>query len=304
MTKRRHKKYVKWIIIALVFIAVVSFIVIFTKGTLLHNNNTEAGLASYEDEQNDDGVLEVHFFDVGEADSALVSFSDHHMLIDGGYPSESSFLYSYLKNHQIDHLDYIVCSHAHEDHVGGLAGALNAVTVGTAFAPVEEAEGRSFEGFVKYLKKQGKTITVPKPGDKVYLGDARVMFLGPVDMSLAEEDLNNSSIILQVKYKKTSILFTGDAGMPEEASVVASGMNLRSTVLKVGHHGSSTSSSETFLRRVRPKYCVISVGKDNPYGHPHEETISRLEQFTKEIYRTDRDGEIVCICDGRDVRIE
>ena len=304
MTKRRHKKYVKWIIIALVFIAVVSFIVIFTKGTLLHNNNTEAGLASYEDEQNDDGVLEVHFFDVGEADSALVSFGDHHMLIDGGYPSESSFLYSYLKNHQIDHLDYIVCSHAHEDHVGGLAGALNAVTVGTAFAPVEEAEGRSFEGFVKYLKKQGKTITVPKPGDKVYLGDARVMFLGPVDMSLAEEDLNNSSIILQVKYKKTSILFTGDAGMPEEASVVASGMNLRSTVLKVGHHGSSTSSSETFLRRVRPKYCVISVGKDNPYGHPHEETISRLEQFTKEIYRTDRDGEIVCICDGRDVRIE
>lgn len=289
-------------------IAIVLVVAIVMIGGRLQSNRSSSSLlgaqANLQSSSKDDDQLEVHFFDVGEADSALVSFGEHYMLIDGGSPKDSSFIYTYLKEHGINHLDYIVCSHEHEDHVGGLAGALNYATVGTAFVPVTDGEGRAFESFVKYLKKQDKVITVPSPGDKVYLGDARVTFLGPVDMQLAENNPNNSSIILQIKYKKIAFLFTGDSEAEEEISVATAGRNLRCTVLKVAHHGSSTSSVDSFLKKARPKYCVISVGKDNSYGHPDELVVERLRKYANEIYRTDVDGEIVCATDGRKITVK
>lgn len=246
----------------------------------------------------DGSTFEIHFFDVGEADSALVECDGHYMLIDGGNPGSSSFLYSYLQKHGIEYLDYIVCSHAHADHVGGLAGALNYATVGTAYAPVTEYDSRAFNSFVKYLSEQGKEITIPSPGDTIMLGVAKITFIGPVDMSLAEINHNNASIILRIEYGCTSFLFTGDAEIEEETSVIVTRSELHSTLLKVGHHGSYTSSSEPFVAAVNPNYAIISVGKDNEYGHPHDIALERLQNYCSDIYRTDLLGEIVCYSDG------
>lgn len=249
-------------------------------------------------QQPEGSTFEIHFFDVGEGDSALVECDGHYMLIDGGNPGSSSFLYSYLKKHEIDYLDYIVCSHAHTDHVGGLAGALNYATVGVAYAPVTEYDSRAFNGFLKYLSAQSKEIVIPSPGDIITLGNATVTFMGPIDMTLAEQNMNNSSIILRVEYGYTSFLFTGDAEIEEELSLITSGFELQSTLIKVGHHGSYTSSSDAFLSSVDPDYAVISVGEGNEYGHPHDVTLNRLSNVCDSIYRTDIDGEITCISDG------
>ncbi len=252
----------------------------------------------------EDSTFEICFFDVGEADSALVECDGHYMLIDGGLPESSDFLYSYLETYSIRHLDYIVCSHAHIDHVGGLAGALKYASVGTAFAPVAEYESRSFNSFLRYLNAHGGSITMPEPGDAVMLGSARVTFIGPVDKELAELNANNSSIILRIEYGATSFLFTGDAEIAEELSVIDSGQTLKSTLLKVGHHGSYTSSTTDFLNAVLPEYAVISAGKDNEHGHPHDVVLERLSEYCKKVYRTDLDGEIVCRSDGKKLSFE
>ena len=210
-------------------------------------------------------------------------------------------MYSYLQRNGITYLDYILCSHPHVDHVGGLAGALNYASVGAAYCPVTEYNSRAFSSFVKYLAAQGKTITVPSPGETIRLGSAAVTFIGPADRTIAEEDENNASLILRIEYGATSFLFTGDAGKEEELSVLRTGEELRSTLLKVGHHGSYTASSKEFLEAVQPEYAIISVGKDNDYNHPHTSVLKRLEQFCDTVYRTDIDGEIVCRSDGKNL---
>ena len=245
------------------------------------------------------GSIEISFFDVGEADCTLVNCNGKFMLIDGGNAGNSSFLYSYLQQHAIEYLDYIICTHAHADHVGGLAGALNYAKVGTAFAPVTEYDSRTFESFVKYLAEQGKQITVPQPGETLDLGGAAVTFLAPISSS---DNPNNTSIVVRIEYGTTSFLFTGDAEREEEIEILESGRSVRSTVLKVGHHGSSTSSSLPFVTAVAAKYAVISVGEGNEYGHPDEEVLDRLSDC--EIYRTDMDGTIICRSDGNTVSFE
>lgn len=248
--------------------------------------------------------FEIHFFDVGEADSSLIECDGHYMLIDGGNPSSSSFLYSYLEKHGIKYLDYIICSHPHTDHVGGLAGALNYASVGIAYAPVTEYDGRSFNSFVKYLGTQNKDIVVPTAGNTIELGSAIVTFLGPLDLTLSKLNPNNASIIIRIDYGNTSFLFAGDAEIEEEKSLVDSGQYLHSTLLKVGHHGSSDSSSDSFLSAVNPEYAVISVGTNNEYCHPHDETLNRLYEHDVTVYRTDLQGEIVCYSDGEKINFE
>ncbi|MBP3803911.1 MAG: MBL fold metallo-hydrolase [Oribacterium sp.] len=256
------------------------------------------------DEKSDspaESFFEIHFFDVGEADSTLVECDGHRMLIDGGKPSDSQFLYSYMERHGIDYLDYIVCTHAHEDHVGGLAGALNFAKVGIAYAPVTEYDSRAFNSFIKYLSQQEKEITVPKAGEQFTLGSANVIVLAPIDMHLAEDNINNSSIVLHIDYGNTSFTITGDAEEAEEVTILDAGYELSSTVLRVGHHGSQTSTSQAFLTAVKPQYCVISVGKGNQYDHPHEVTLQKIQESGAIVYRTDINGEITCISDGDNV---
>ena len=239
-----------------------------------------------------------YFIDVGQADSALVVCDGATMLIDGGNATDSDLIYAFLKNHGVKHLDYIVATHAHADHVGGLSGALNYASAAMAFCPVTEYDSKAFNDFVKYLGNKNITITVPKHGDKYKLGSADIEILGPINPS---DEPNNTSIVIRVIYGSTSFLFTGDAERLEEQDILETGYDLSATVLKVGHHGSDTSTTYSFLREIMPKYAVISCGKDNSYGHPHDNLLSRLRDADVTIYRTDMQGTITCTSNGKTV---
>ena len=249
----------------------------------------------------DESFFEVHYIDVGQGDCSLILCDGHAMLIDGGEASESSKIYAYLKAHEISYLDYIVATHAHSDHIGGLSGAMNYATVGMAYCPVTSYDSKTFDSFVKYLGKQGVSITLPVAGDVFMLGAASVQILGP---QRSYDDPNDTSMVLKVTYGETSFLFTGDAARTAEADILEAGYDLSATVLKVGHHGSDTSTSYPFLREVMPEYAIIQVGKDNSYGHPTENTLSRLRDAEVKVYRNDLQGTIVCTSDGKSVEFD
>lgn len=240
--------------------------------------------------------LTVYYLDVGQADAAVLLCDGEVMMIDGGNAGDSDFIYAWLEKNNIDQIDVMVCSHSHEDHVGGLSGALNYATVKSAYAPVTEADTKVFENFVYYLDQQGVSITVPEPGDTISLGSAQVEFLGPVE---DYDDPNNTSLVMRVTYGETSFLFTGDMETKSENDMLDAYWDLSATVLKVAHHGSDTSSSEEFLQAVDPAYAVISVGEGNEYGHPMPVILDRLAELAIPVYRTDELGMICCVSDGK-----
>lgn len=245
--------------------------------------------------------FEVHFIDVGQADSALIECDGETMMIDGGNVADSNVVAAYLKKEDVTELNYVVCSHAHEDHVGGLSGALSVTKADNIYAPKTEANTKAYKNFKKKAEEQNVEIKHPNVGDEIQLGSSTVEFLGPVDEN--GKDLNSTSIVLKITYGNTSFLFTGDAESDEEEEILNSGADLKSTVLKVGHHGSRTSTSYPFLREVMPQYAVISVEKGNSYGHPNEETLSKLSDAGVEVYRTDESGDIVMTSDGNSINI-
>lgn len=244
------------------------------------------------------GTLTVTWLDVGQGDAAVIQCGGQSMLIDGGKPEKSSYIYAWLQQHGLSYLDVIVATHVDADHIGGLSGALNYASVGTAYCPVTTGTTETFQSFVKYLAQQGKQITVPTAGETFPLGGAQVQILGPLHRA---EDSNDNSIVLKVSFGATSFLFTGDAERAEEQDLLSAGVNLQSTVLKVGHHGSDTSTSYPFLRAVAPQYAVISVGAGNSYGHPTEAVLSRLRDAGVTTFRTDLQGEITAVSDGQTV---
>ena len=245
--------------------------------------------------------FEVHFIDVGQADSALIECDGETMMIDGGNVADSNVVAAYLKKEDVTELNYVVCSHAHEDHVGGLSGALSVTKADNIYAPKTEANTKAYKNFKKKAEEQNVEIKHPNVGDEIQLGSSTVEFLGPVGEN--GKDLNSTSIVLKITYGNTSFLFTGDAESDEEEEILNSGADLKSTVLKVGHHGSRTSTSYPFLREVMPQYAVISVEKGNSYGHPNEETLSKLSDAGVEVYRTDESGDIVMTSDGNSINI-
>ena len=245
--------------------------------------------------------FEVHFIDVGQADSALIECDGKTMMIDGGNVADSNVVAAYLKKEDVTELNYVVCSHAHEDHVGGLSGALSVTKADNIYAPKTETNTKAYKNFKKKAEEQNVEIKHPNIGDEIQLGSSTVEFLGPVDEN--GKDLNSTSIVLKITYGNTSFLFTGDAESDEEEEILNSGADLKSTVLKVGHHGSRTSTSYPFLREVMPQYAVISVEKGNSYGHPNEETLSKLSDAGVEVYRTDESGDIVMTSDGNNISI-
>ena len=242
--------------------------------------------------------LTVYFINVGQADSALIVCDGHAMLIDGGNRGDSSLIYSFLDSRKITHLDYVVATHSDEDHVGGLSGALRAATVGVALCPVTESGSELFNNFVNSLSEQDVQITVPNHGDTFSLGSSEVLIVGPVGQY---SDSNNTSIVLKLTYGQTSFLFTGDAERKSEQDILEAGYDISATVLKVGHHGSDTSTTYPFLREIMPQYAVISCETGNSYGHPHEDTMSRLRDADVIVYRTDLQGTITCVSDGTTV---
>ncbi len=185
--------------------------------------------------------------------------------------------------------------------MGGLSGALSQFPADTVYCSVTEYSSTAFSNFVKYTEAQGLSITVPSPGDQWTVGDGLVTVLGPQE---EYDDANDTSIILRLDYGDTSFLFTGDAEYTSEQDMLDAGVDLSATVLKVGHHGSSSSTGYQFLREVNPQYAVIQCGLDNSYGHPHDEVLSRLRDADVTLYRNDLQGNIIATSDGSTVTFE
>ncbi len=242
--------------------------------------------------------LQVHFIDVGQADAILAVCDGETMLIDGGNVADSNLLYSYLEKHEISHLDYVIGTHAHEDHIGGIAGALTYATVNTVFCPTTSYSSKAFENFSKAVSDRQTQILVPSVNTAFDLGSAHAEILAVN----AASGTNNSSMVLKLTHGDVSFLFMADAEQEVEHYLEDTyGAALDCTVLKVGHHGSSTSSSYGFLWHAMPDYAVISVGKDNSYDHPEISVLSRLRDSGAVLYRTDMQGDIVALSDGADV---
>lgn len=245
--------------------------------------------------------LTVQFIDVGQADCALLSCNGEYLLIDGGNRDDSQLVVSFLEQQGVQELSAVVCTHAHEDHVGGLPAVLAVYPTKAVYAPTKTYSSNIFDKFVYYTDQQGLEITIPAPGDQFSLGQATVTVLGPVK-SYAET--NNTSIVLRVDYGETAFLFTGDMETDAENDMLdywEGRADWQADVLKVGHHGSNTSTGYRFLNAVNPEYGVISVGKGNDYGHPHKEPMSRLRQAGVTILRTDALGAIQAVSDGKEV---
>lgn len=243
--------------------------------------------------------LTVHFIDVGQADCILLETAGRFMLIDGGNVADSSLVVSYLEKQGVKDLSLVVCTHAHEDHVGGLPGVLAVYPTAAVWAPTKTYASKCFDDFLYYVDQQDLEIKIPNPGDNFGLGKAQVTVLGPVT-SYAEP--NNTSIVLSVQFGENAFLFTGDMEMAAETDMLDAGAKVKADVLKVGHHGSDTSTGYRFLHEVDPDYAVISVGKDNSYGHPHEAPMSRLHDADVTVYRTDEMGTILAVSDGKNIR--
>lgn len=248
-----------------------------------------------------DSTFEIYFLDVGQGDAACVICDGAVMLIDGGNKSNSSLIYSFLKSHNIQHLDYIIATHPDADHVGGLAGALNYATAGTAFCTVSAYDAEPFKDFIKYLGYRDCELSVPNSGDSFYLGCATVTIVYP-DSGVTKTD--NTSIALRIEYGDTSFFFTGDCESDDEIAILRSGYDLKSDVLKVAHHGSKYSSTSSFINAVAPTYAVISVGGNNNYGHPTDDVLSRLKGTGVTLFRTDIQGDVHCTSDGSKVSFD
>lgn len=237
------------------------------------------------------GVLKVHFIDVGQGDSILIQDGSHFMLVDAGENDQGRVVVDYLENQGVTSLDYVIGTHPHSDHIGGLDDVLEAFPAKTVIMPPVEHTTATFEDVLDAVAAQGLKITKPVPGNTYELGQSQFTVLGPVNDY--KDDLNNWSVGIRLTDGNHSFVMCGDAEAPAEADMVHSGQTLSADVLKSGHHGSRTSSSREFLEAVSPSWAVISCGTDNSYGHPHSETMEQYSQYNIQVFRTDEKGTII-----------
>ena len=237
-----------------------------------------------------DGAMAVHFIDVGQGDSILAESDGHFLLIDAGENDQGDTVISYLEEAGVEALDYVIGTHPHSDHIGGLDDVIRAFDVETVILPPVEHTTKTFEDVLDAIEEKDLSITLPVPGDSYELGGAAFTILAP--QRDYGDDLNNWSVGLRLACGDGAFVACGDAEAQAEEDMAASGLALSADVLKIGHHGSSTSTSDAFLKAVSPAFAVISCGEGNSYGHPHKETLEKLEAAGIQVLRTDLLGDI------------
>lgn len=243
-------------------------------------------------------TLDITYLDVGQADAILIQNEGHNMLIDAGNNEDGPLLVQYFKEQNMTKFDYLIATHPHEDHIGGMDDIIKNFDIEKIYMPNVTTTTKTFLDVLNAMEEKNMTFDVPNIGQNFALGHTlfQVMYTGS-----NKKNLNNSSIILKANFKNTSYLFTGDATSEVEKKILSK--DIKATVLKVGHHGSKYSTTTEFLNKVNPKYAIISVGKNNSYNHPNQITIDKLTKKNIEIHRTDQEGSIFLKSDGKTINI-
>ena len=245
--------------------------------------------------------LTVRFIDVGQADCEIIQFPDgRNVIIDAGKNDTEDELVKTIKSYGIKRFDYAVATHPHEDHIGGMDAVIDNFEVGCVYMPDVSSNTDTFEDMLDSIEAKGIKVSAAKAGVSV-IDEENINMVFVAPNSEAYEETNDYSAVLRLTYGERSFLFTGDAEKLSENEMLKNGMDLKADVLKVGHHGSSTSSGKKFIKEVKPEYAIIEVGADNRYGHPHDETEEVLKKV--KVYRTDIHGTVTVRCNGVDIKI-
>ena len=249
--------------------------------------------------------LAVYFVSVGEGDGAVIKCGDTVLVVDGGEREQAETMNTFLTSLGVDTVDCYIATHPHSDHIGAAAGIFNAVRVKsamlTSFSEINTPTTDTYERLLNAIEAQGSEVILPTAGDVYDFGELKLTVVAPVEET---GDYNNMSIVFKLEYGKTSFLFTGDMEKESEALVLEKGFDIGADVLKVAHHGSTSSTTPAFLEAVSPRFAVISCGKNNDYGHPHKEILSLLQDEGIEYRRTDLSGTVTVYSDGKDVFVK
>lgn len=247
-----------------------------------------------------EGYISIHYINVGQGDSILINVNNKNLLIDSGPKDSQNDLLNYLDNLNIHSLDYVIATHPHEDHIGNMSKIIEKYNVISFYSPKVSHTSKCFEDMITSLRNKNLKINIIKAGtSSINLGpNTLVTVYSPINI-IYDDNYNNYSPIIKIQFGKTSFMFTGDAEELVEKQVVKNNKNLKANVLKIGHHGSSTSSCKEFIDAVNPSVFVISVGKFNDFNHPSKSTLDLLNSYdNKKIFRTDNDGTIIIRSDG------
>lgn len=247
------------------------------------------------------GTLAVHFLDIGQGDSIFIELPNSQtMLVDAGENYYGEGIINYIYDCGYEKLDYLVATHPHSDHIGSMSYIVRHMDIDAVYMPKVSTTTKTYENLLDSISKKGLKIKTAIAGTKILdIDELEIVILAPVE--IYEDDLNNCSVILKITYKDRSFLLTGDAEKKEFEDVY---LNMSADVLKVAHHGSSTSTTEEILEKIKPEIAVISLGEDNEYGHPHKSTLKLLNNIDCDIYRTDEDKTVKISTDGENLEIE
>lgn len=249
-------------------------------------------------------TLQITYLDVGQGDCTFIQLPNGEtMLIDAGNHKDGQSIIQYIQSQDTEVLDYVIATHPHADHIGGMAEVIRAFDVKNVYMPKRSHTSETFENLLDTIAEKNLTIQAAKTGKVLFDEDhLKAEFLAPVGDSYS--NLNNYSAVLKLTYQDKRFLFMGDAEQEVENELLESGADLSADVLKVGHHGSDTSSSKEFLEVVRPSIAVISVGAGNSYGHPDAVTLTTLQELQADIWRTDEKGTVIVICNGENITVQ
>lgn len=244
------------------------------------------------------GSMEVHFMDVGQGDATLIVCDGHSMLIDAGDYTKGTAIQNYLKKQKIKKLDYLIFTHPDADHIGGAPVIITKFDIDRVFLSNFEKDNKTYQKMIQALDNKHLKYTTPKIGTQYSLGSAKITILAP---NGSYDNPNDASVALTVEHGENRFLFTGDAEEAAEKDIMANGIDISADAYKAGHHGSRTSTSKEFFEAVDPAYAVISCGEENSYGHPHAETLNTFRMNGVDVYRTDEEGTIVAVSDGKEI---
>lgn len=295
MNKSVKKQLTKALLVLIILVSGYFYTTYFDNKNITKDVTTNVKQTINESSSN----LKIYFVDVGQADCILINDNNEYSLIDAGNNEDGEKLVNYFKDLGITKFKYVFGTHAHEDHIGGMDNIIENFQIEHFYMPDAITTTRTFEEVLDALEEKNIAFETPKEDENLTFSDTdfKVLHVGK-----DKKDLNDTSIVLKLTYKNTSYLFMGDATSSVEKDILDK--DIKSDVLKVGHHGSQYSSTISFLKKVSPKYAIIEVGKNNSYNHPKEVTLKKLEDLGAKIYRTDEDGTIILTSDGENMSFE